>query len=657
MTCSHNHSRGFSPFDWRATKGNPCPVCQRDDNNCSARTGDQAYHCRSEHSSVPNYRYVKDDVQGFGIFYPEDPEAIHNPDRPKASRAEPPKPKPRPYREPKDWPKEIEHLRSRSDQAAKLDALAAQLGVSVDSLHRLECCYIPKLLIGGEFTIPDACMAFPERDSTGTPIGINRRFDDGAKRSLGKRGLTYDPDNWQDGLGPIYIVEGGSDVAAFDDVNLRAIGRPSATGGVDHLIPLLRTLPPTDRTVVVLGENDRRMQAGDVELWPGKDGAEQVARQLAFALPGFTIATAMPPEGVKDARAWVAGRISPAQREGVAEEIITYTMNVMVIVESTQTAPVTQSAESAHDGARNSAVPQAGLERVAEAFAALPPREIPIKTTSIEERLQEAMQLISQPPPACHCQRNTGVFYRGIENPGDIMFGRFACKSWDCPVCRPRNAHAWSESLILHILQAEKAGLQLFMVDTKIDGKRNLQAQVRSRGGLYARLETGPGIGGCPDCRFIVALPLNAAPLTGFIAVLCAAEEAISFIVQWASKVRTWDGPMAKKRPFHAVTTCPQWRLPKDKRPKKWKRVSSGMAKMESTITEVLDRHGLAKRYRFVDSIEGCDTLIWRIDFSIPEEWTEERFERFFLELISAEDKAYRVPIPVGDNVFDTIPA
>ena len=89
---------------------------------------------------------------------------------------------------------------------------------------------------------------------------------------------------------PILVVEGASDTAAALDLGFSCIGKPSANGG----IPLLRLLA-TGRNVVVLGEND----AG-----AGREGMEKTFEALKPVAKSVT--KVMPPEGIKDLRAWIA---------------------------------------------------------------------------------------------------------------------------------------------------------------------------------------------------------------------------------------------------------------------------------------------------------------------------------------------------------------
>jgi hypothetical protein len=145
-----------------------------------------------------------------------------------------------------------------------------------------------------------ACWTFPEVDGAGRVIGLTCRYRRGDKKAWpgGKRGLTV-PAPWRDRDGPLFLPEGPSDVLAVTTMQLCAIGRPSNMGGVEHLAELLRDLP-ADRQLVVLGELD----ADDKGQWPGRDGALKTACALAEKL-GRPVQWALPPDGAKDARAWV----------------------------------------------------------------------------------------------------------------------------------------------------------------------------------------------------------------------------------------------------------------------------------------------------------------------------------------------------------------
>jgi putative DNA primase/helicase len=98
------------------------------------------------------------------------------------------------------------------------------------------------------------------------------------------------------------IVEGQSDVCAAYDLGFTAVGRPSAAGGLSYLCDLL-----VGSDAVVMGEND----AGT-----GRLGMEKTFETLKPKVKG--IAKLMPPEGIKDLRAWVRSGLT---RETLKQEI------------------------------------------------------------------------------------------------------------------------------------------------------------------------------------------------------------------------------------------------------------------------------------------------------------------------------------------------
>ena len=111
-------------------------------------------------------------------------------------------------------------------------------------------------------------------------------------------------DGWRDRPGPVFLVEGASDTLALTAAGLSAVGRPSNTGGCEHLTKLLAHLP-SDREIVVVGENDKK-ESGE---WPGREGAERVSATLTQKF-GRPVGWVLPPDGVKDVRAWLTARVS-----------------------------------------------------------------------------------------------------------------------------------------------------------------------------------------------------------------------------------------------------------------------------------------------------------------------------------------------------------
>ena len=170
----------------------------------------------------------------------------------------------------------------------------ADLGLPPGALDRLP-------LVGSSPAgISPAFLTFPQEDGAGNVVGVLRRYAGGEKRHLpgGKAGLCV-PAGWADAPGAVHLVEGATDCLAMAAAGLAAVGRPSNAGGVAHLTMLLKAVP-AGRPVVVVGENDAKPDG----TWPGRAGAAATARRLAAAL-GRPVTWSLPPDGAKDARAWL----------------------------------------------------------------------------------------------------------------------------------------------------------------------------------------------------------------------------------------------------------------------------------------------------------------------------------------------------------------
>ena len=293
--------------EWiRASVVSPCPVCGKPDNCQVSRSGEVALCGRVSAGSKgkPNngkqYLHIlSEGPQRSGYIHP--------------SHSSPPV-------IPFDQSVVI-----RASKDPKLAELAELLGVSVVALQDLGVGH----LYSGAW-----CWSFPERDAAGEVIGINRRYLDGQKKSLGRRGITY-ADGWDRG-GPILLVEGGSDTAALLTMGLSVIGRPSNLGGVDMLAEMLAAVP-RDRLVVVVAEDDylkngkpRKTHATHPagcacgQCWPGRFGAEQTAAGLSERL-GRPVCWSLPPDGAKDSREWLRAHGANGHRflTGLLESIVT----------------------------------------------------------------------------------------------------------------------------------------------------------------------------------------------------------------------------------------------------------------------------------------------------------------------------------------------
>lgn len=260
----------------RVSVANPCPICQHSD-WCSIGPDGRFVICMRAESNAP----AKNGGSVHRLVDPVQPPAKQN-ERTCA---------------PKDWNAEASRYAAALTSGSRNDrcqTLAGTLGLPPDALDALP-------LLGFSADDPAGpCFTFAEADAAGSVIGLTRRFRDGSKKAMhgGKRGLTL-PKGWCDRPGPVFVVEGPTDVAAMTAAGLSAVGRPSNSGGVALLVQLLRDLDLA-RQIVVVGENDRKQDGA----WPGRTGAESVARRLAEALHRSVI-WALPPAGSKDVRDWL----------------------------------------------------------------------------------------------------------------------------------------------------------------------------------------------------------------------------------------------------------------------------------------------------------------------------------------------------------------
>ena len=164
-----------------------------------------------------------------------------------------------------------------------LDALAAALGVSVESLRRL----------GVGWSAQHQAWAFPMQDAGGDVLGIRLRLTGGKKLSVkgGREGLFL-PNDFARVGGRLLIAEGPTDTAALLDLGFSTIGRPSCTGGVKLLVKLVQHHRP--KGMVIVADADANAA--------GQRGAESLAAVLVAYASSVRVIT--PPAGVKDAREW-----------------------------------------------------------------------------------------------------------------------------------------------------------------------------------------------------------------------------------------------------------------------------------------------------------------------------------------------------------------
>jgi hypothetical protein len=182
----------------------------------------------------------------------------------------------------------------------KLHELADRLGVSTEALEQIGVGWREdRTLVHGEWVgTGDWAWIFPEVNGDEEIVGLLRRYErpgkDKDKKLIagGRRGLIV-PNRWKKGEGPLYIVEGASDVAAMLTLQFTAIGRPQAVSRriLRDLVELLRA---DARLLVVIADSDE----------VGRTGARSLASSLNRRL-GREVRIAEPPRGCKDMREYL----------------------------------------------------------------------------------------------------------------------------------------------------------------------------------------------------------------------------------------------------------------------------------------------------------------------------------------------------------------
>jgi hypothetical protein len=218
----------------------------------------------------------------------------------------PPLPPPRKIEKKADWTEECRQMFDHEKAKDKRIAVARQLSVSVWSIRDLKVGVGWDDWNGAEFS------SWPCRDEKMRIVGYTRRYDGGAKKTNegGSVGVFCTVDWWKR-PGPLFVVEGGSDVAACESYDLCAIGRGGNLHGA-HIIRKLADRHAPEKKIIVVGERDespnRRGQvascpvdcSGCLYCFPGKYGAIKVAKELGADW-------ALIPIGYKDMRELLAG--------------------------------------------------------------------------------------------------------------------------------------------------------------------------------------------------------------------------------------------------------------------------------------------------------------------------------------------------------------
>lgn len=289
-------------------RANPCPVCGGTSTGCNVENyGDTPglTFCRKREGPQPGFvclKEAKGDRQWTLYRREDDPYILERQRRREVERRAGRSTAPS-NGHGIDWTAKVNRAVANLTPAGRAE-LAAELGVPESVLSTMRIGFVPrgphkKKNFGPAYT-------FPEVDASGRIVGITCRYGDGEKLAWpgGRHGL-FVPDGWREREGPVYLVEGASDVLALTALGKAVIGRPSNMAGVDLLGKLLKNLP-SDRPIVVLGEQDEKRNG----KWPGRDGAWWTSRRLTETL-GRRVPWSFPPGDAKDVRSWCQSKLRP----------------------------------------------------------------------------------------------------------------------------------------------------------------------------------------------------------------------------------------------------------------------------------------------------------------------------------------------------------
>lgn len=183
--------------------------------------------------------------------------------------------------------------RAQEADPDRLARFAHTLGVSLASFRRFrvgwatanELKYVNTACRG------PGCWTFPMFDTSCDVLGIRLRTPSGFKYAVkgGKQGLFIPLEI--DATNSLVVCEGPTDAAALLDLGFAAIGQPSCTGGVRLVTDFVKACRPA--RIIVVADNDG----------PGKRGATALASRVR--LYSRDVRTITPPQGLKDARAWL----------------------------------------------------------------------------------------------------------------------------------------------------------------------------------------------------------------------------------------------------------------------------------------------------------------------------------------------------------------
>ena len=468
-----------------------CPICGGStDCRINAAGG---VHCRrgSPDSPPAGWRFSRTDQHGFNVFWSESDTG--KTERPASILTAPVEAAHRPARKTGKSLSRFEFIESNKialpDDYRSL--LSNILGISIPAFPALNVELLRDDGMG------QSAFVFPERDGAGVIVAWNLRYIDGKKRTHGgdehpdgNRGL-FIPDlsyaapylraDW-----PIIVPEGASDTLALLSMGFHAVGRPSNTGGVAHLVAYLqRQNVPIDRPIIILGENDKKV-GGE---WPGREGAIATAEKVAKAL-GRKIEVAYPAVGFKDVREY----LNSFRREMQAKTITLDDLGRQFIASIQHGETFGSDCQSAATSILGTPAPgrlfgkyERLMEDILDGF------NMPISENRLMQEAEPTIVDAMAAPVSCECISRRGVVMANYAD-GQARLCWFDCRKLDCPKCGPIKRDHYKATVEHHAnnyfkVHQEADGGRLYLWWTDETQWKKESEKIRRRDGDFFRLD------------------------------------------------------------------------------------------------------------------------------------------------------------------------
>ena len=565
-----------------------CPVCGQRKHCRSTDSGLTFCRETSPHNPPDGWHFVRESKIGFSIFARDDGEWTTQ-QREKAAKAETSRrerkrqrqiadgaPVPVGADDPKTWSERAFDQVNRDRRPLtdrQLDRLNEELGITL-TRNVLDMMNVEFIANDGSnypaWVMPMSSVddATGRRGQSAVGFSLRYRREDSRREKKGRsketRGngsglflpFAWSTNDTSDLNATVYVPEGASDTLTLIAMGLNAVGRPNDRAGVDNLIALFRRLPAS-RRIAIVAENDQNADG----RWPGREGAEIIARRLAEALDRV-VYVVLPPVGVKDVREF-ARRSGGVLWAAIGAEWVDHSEASAVAFHPDRG----QVTEITVAGA--SPVPPSRLDGY-RAADSLP--------ESMAAALNGTATTATTENTPKRCERRRGVLLRNDALRTSRLCW-FDCQRLNCPHCAPRKKQQYIATVSEHLtIYGDKTSPTVVSFWCDYEDWTVIAARLRGAHANYFRLDTSDG-------RYLVIATDKPAStkITAFDEI--ATDDAIRKLSSAIEQI-----PEVYEK---MLTTSREWKLVGTTRSSKWKgwRRVTAIAASQRAIFEVLDHH------------------------------------------------------------------